>query len=430
MHSLSEYKSLDYYAALQQAQQAYRKAGIYETFLALDLKQTLSEPQSIESITEHLDLDRGALSRFLHAAANLNLAEKRGEKFVAKKNSPSYSRESSLVLFWLFNSNLIDVLKNGAKSQEQLIRAWGGYDAEKLALAVKYNLIAQNHGGSYAIPASTSTYLLSGSPNYIGPRIKHFEKIMNPMFSVKGLLGALKTGKSQWETFFNKKVTHPFALYQDNPVLLDIFTNGLYQLNTDDDKVIVENLVIEDVKSVLDVGGGSGAFALQLLNNHYSIEHIDIYELPDAIRILKKTFSKYNPHESRINFISGSFFEKTKEGNLAGLPLTRQYDLIVLGWILHDWNDERNIHILKRILMHLKPNKILVILEALLPDSRISDVCYSDMAMLLQTEGRERTYSEYKQLLLHSGYTNISTMQTNTRRQAITATKPSIDGHI
>ncbi len=410
---------INYQYVLLECQQAYRKAAVYDAFLELNLKTILNVPRFAEDVAKQLELNSDALSRFLHAAAHLGLVKKTDKKFMAIINGPSYSKDSSIVLFWLFNSKLADALKFRPKSFNEL----SDYGREMLEAVVKNNLIIQDEHKKYSIPVATRKYLLSDSLDYIGHRIKHFEKIMFPMFSVKGLVGALKTGKSQWSAFFNNEVTHPFALYKDNPVLLEIFTNGLHQLNTDDDKAIVSKLKIDGIKSILDVGGGSGAFVLQILKKCEPIEYVDIYELPDAIPLMKKTFYKYSPKESRVRFVPGSFLEPTKDGNLSGIPSSQQYDLIILGWILHDWTDKTNIEILKRVFYHLKPSKKIVILEAILPENKISDVCFSDMAMLLQTEGRERTFSEYKQLLFTSGFSNISTNKTDTRRQAITATR-------
>jgi acetylserotonin O-methyltransferase len=416
---------IDYQKALSESEQAYRKAAIYETFLELRLHIILTKSLTADEIATRLALNYDALNRFLHAAAYLGLLEKFSDRFLLTKEIPFYCEESSIALFWILNSKVADILKLRSKPLDRLVKALPGDDSvlnnSMIASCVRHNLIIQGENGNYSIPNSTKKYLLPDSSEYIGHQIKFFEKVVFPMFNLKGLMGALKTGRSQWFTIYGNKITNPFELYRDDPILLETFTNGMHQLNAKDNREIVNNLNLEDIKTVLDVGGGSGSFALQLLERFKSIEQVDIYEVPDAIPLMEKTFQKYASQESKVHFIPGSFLERTTKGNLAGLKIHQQYDLIVLGWILHDWSDETNIEILKRLSTHLKPNKKLIILEAILPENKISEICQADMTMLLQTEGRERTFSEYQKLLLISGFKDITFVKTETKRQAIIA---------
>ncbi len=425
-----ETRKIDYLAILTECQQAYRKAAVYDTFLALKLGTILHSVPDLEEVAKKTDLNLNALSRFLHAAASLGLVLKINGRFVPVENCAVYTKESSIALFWLFNSKLPDFLKNKAKSLNEIIKAYPNLDTVMFSFVISYHLIIKNENDTYSVPDETKKYLLSDSPDYIGHRIKHFEKIMFPMFSVKGLLGALKTGKSQWGAFFGNEVTHPFDLYKNDPALLETFTNGMHQLNLDDNKTVLDTIKLKDIKTVLDVGGGSGAFVLKLLEQNNSIEKVDIYELPDAIPLMEKVFQKYAPNEARVRFVGGSFMQETKENNLSGLNPEHQYDLIVLGWILHDWSDETNINILRRILNHLKETKTLLILESILPENRVGAASLADLTMLLQTEGRERMFSEYKNLLFLSGFNDVSTMPCESRRQPIMASRPAITSHL
>lgn len=410
--------------ALLESRRAFRNAAVYETYCALAIEKILAEAKSPIEVAQSLSLNADATSRYLHAVASLGLCRKTAEgKFIAVNDNIVYSNSSSLCLFWLIRNKLPDFLAETPQSLEQLRNKLPLLISNNLMLntAVENQLLILDNCNNYAVPEETKKFLLSNSSDYIGPMITHFEKIMFPMFSVTGLKGALQTGKSQWGTFFESKVTNPFMLYRDNPLLLETFTQGMHQLNTLDDEVIVNKLPLTNVSNVLDVGGGSGAFAIQLLKQSKSITKIDIYELPDAIPLMQAVFKKYAPTETRVQFIPGSFLEKTSEGGLAGLPLSQLYDLITLAWILHDWSYETNLQILKEVFMHLKPNGRLVILEAILPENRLGEVTMADITMLLQTEGKERTFLEYKGLLQQAGFKEVEWLHTDTRRQALIA---------
>lgn len=54
-----------------------------------------------------------------------------------------------------------------------------------------------------------------------------------------------------------------------------------------------------------------------------------------------------------------------------------------------------------------------------MPNNRLGAATMSDITMLLHTEGRERTFSEYKSLLEQTGFKNIQIVPSATSRQAI-----------
>ncbi|KAM4731668.1 acetylserotonin O-methyltransferase isoform 3-T3 [Anableps anableps] len=97
--------------------------------------------------------------------------------------------------------------------------------------------------------------------------------------------------------------------------------------------------------------------------------------------------------------LGGDFFKDS-------LPVA---DLFILARILHDWTDERCIELLCRIHKACKPGGGVLLVEALLNEDGsgpLTAQLYS-LNMLVQTEGRERTSSQYAALLAASGFTNI-----------------------
>lgn len=404
-------------SALTNAQQAYRLAAVYETTKALTLT---AQFQSAQMIAKKHNLNVDATRRFLNAAVSLGLLERNDgtEKYALNgADAPQFSNQSSLILFWLIRHKIPDLLAKRPKTLSELKTENNGCNEAQLLSAVKYELL-RNDGDQYALPEETKEYLLSTSEKYIGPMVQHFERVMFPMFSVDGLFSALKSGKSQWGRFFDKHVTNPFTLYQNEPKLLDTFTRGMHQLNITDNAALVPTLSIADAKTMLDVGGGSGALAIEILKHHKALQ-IDIYEFYDAVPLMKTIFYDYTPNETRVRFISGCFLEDNT--SLVGLNENTQYDLITLAWILHDWADETCISILEKIRMHLTPDGQLIILEAILPENRLGQPTMHDLAMLLQTEGKERTFVDYKSLLYKAGFKTVNWTPTETKRQAIIA---------
>jgi O-methyltransferase domain len=146
------------------------------------------------------------------------------------------------------------------------------------------------------------------------------------------------------------------------------------------------------------VGGGRGHFAAAVLEAHPELEGtvFDVPEVADGARehLLESDLG------DRIAAIGGSFFEALPSG----------YDLHILKWILHDWNDESCLKLLAACRAALPEHGRLVVVEHLLPDAvpasgRLHPAIAMDLVMLVNfADARERTLDEYEQLLAGGGF--------------------------
>jgi ubiquinone/menaquinone biosynthesis C-methylase UbiE len=411
-----------YKDALFASRVAFRKAAIYETFISLGMDKLLAIPHFEYEVAMKLNLNGDAISRFLYALASLGLvAQKESGEFYTCKDIPIFTEESSLILLKLINNKILDILDSAPKNFEEIL-AKTNMPVDELQFldqAVKYKLL-DKQANYYKLPLETRNLLISNSSEYIGPMIEYLEKIAMPTFTSEFLIAGLQSGQSQWQKYLGDKATHPFDLYKKYPELLETFTFGMHKLNENDNNQVVQNLssILEDVNTVLDIGGGSGCLALAL-KKYSKINTIDIYELPDAIATLKTVFNKYANNKDGINYIAGSFLESLSSGGLQGLNSDNKYNMATLSWILHDWNDKTALEILKKLYYHVENKGKIIILESVLPESRIGSATIGDLTMLLHTEGRERTFEEYKKLLENVGFTGVTLMSNNTNRQAI-----------
>ena len=100
---------------------------------------------------------------------------------------------------------------------------------------------------------------------------------------------------------------------------------------------------------VVDVGGSTGAFAMELTKTVPSI-NVVVQDLPEVIDRARAT--KRQSVSGQVTFQSQNFFtEQTRKGA----------DIYFLRMILHDWPDKYCIRILKNLIPALKPNaKILI----------------------------------------------------------------------
>jgi hypothetical protein len=93
-----------------------------------------------------------------------------------------------------------------------------------------------------------------------------------------------------------------------------------------------------------------------------------------------------------IDVVAGSFFESVPDGG----------DAYVLKWILHDWEDEESVAILRTV--RRTGATVLVIERLVAPPNEGPETKLTDLLMLVGPGGRERTLEEYRVLFEAAGY--------------------------
>jgi hypothetical protein len=100
------------------------------------------------------------------------------------------------------------------------------------------------------------------------------------------------------------------------------------------------------------------------------------------------------PVADRVEVVGGSFFESVPEGG----------DAYVLKWIIHDWEDPEAIRILRVCREAMGADATLLMIERDLgPPNAEPEAKFSDLNMLVNPGGRERTWDEYASLCEQAG---------------------------
>lgn len=157
---------------------------------------------------------------------------------------------------------------------------------------------------------------------------------------------------------------------------------------------------IGDARRVIDVGGADGAVLVRLLQLQPQLHAVlfDRAEMMEGAR----TRVEQTGLGDRCELVAGDFFESIPAGG----------DVYLLSWILHDWDDEQALGIL-RVLRDAGARRLLIA-ETPLPSRAVAaesvhtglvaDAYTLDMQMLLLTGGCERTTEEYRALLAQAGF--------------------------
>ena len=121
--------------------------------------------------------------------------------------------------------------------------------------------------------------------------------------------------------------------------------------------------------------------------------HGILFDAPEVIEGAKALVANSGVGD-RCELIGGDFFQSMPTGG----------DAITLKWIIHDWNDEQSVAILKNCHRALPENGKLILIEAVVPSTDEPHFSkFIDLNMLVMTGGRERTAEEFGKLYEDSG---------------------------
>jgi hypothetical protein len=111
-------------------------------------------------------------------------------------------------------------------------------------------------------------------------------------------------------------------------------------------------------KTLCDVGGATGLLSIEVAKQYPHL-HCTSFDLPPVEPIAQKHIAAAGLSD-RIRTASGDFFKD---------PLPKA-DVITMGMILHDWNLEKKMHLIRSAYDALPAGGALIAIEALIDDER------------------------------------------------------------
>jgi hypothetical protein len=144
---------------------------------------------------------------------------------------------------------------------------------------------------------------------------------------------------------------------------------------------------------VVDVGGGHGAFLAAVLAGHPATRGVlfdQAHVVADAASVLEAAGVS-----DRCEVVAGSFFDTVPPGG----------DAYLLKAIVHDWEDDDAVRILRNIRAAIADTgTVLVVERELGAPNENPDAKFSDLNMMVGPGGRERTGDELATLFAAGGF--------------------------
>ena len=257
-----------------------------------------------------------------------------------------------------------------------------GTDRLLNALAALGFLLKRN--GKFMNFPGISEYLVKGESGYMG-NLHHTNSLWDRWSS---LTEAVKNGGSIYKKSINNR----------GKEWLEDFIAAMHYRGIAQAKILSMMIDLSNVKRMLDIGGGSGAYSMMFIEKYKDIKAV-LFDLPNVIPIAKKYIEKNNKNES-FSFITGDYLTD---------DFGTGYDLIFLSAIVHINSFEENRVLIKKCVDALNSKGQIVINDFIMDEDRIEPKVGVMFALNMLTstlKGDTYTKSEiegwFKEAGLHS----------------------------
>ena len=216
----------------------------------------------------------------------------------------------------------------------------------------------RGEGARYRNTADTAAFLDANSPQYIGGVLEMANARLYRFWN--GLTEALQTGQPQNEIKHTGRSMFD-ELYRD-PGRLEQFMRAMSGISSGNFHALAQKFDFSPYQTVCDVGGATAQLSIILAERHPHL-HCLSFDLPVVEPIAKRAINRAGVGD-RVTTASGDFLSQS-------LPRS---DVITMGMILHDWNLERKLHLIRAAYEALPPGGVFIVVENLIDDERRENV--------------------------------------------------------
>jgi SAM-dependent methyltransferase len=205
------------------------------------------------------------------------------------------------------------------------------------------------------------------------------------------LLHSVRTGEPATDRILGATLFDYYAQHLDESA---VFDEAMTSISTVESEAVAASFDFSGVGTLADVGGGRGYLLATILRANPALKGV-LFDLPHVVAGAPPLLREQGV-EPRVRVEGGSFLERAPEGA----------DAVVMKHILHDWNDDDSIRILRHCHRALPPGGRLFVVEAVVPPpGERGWAKLLDLEMLAITpRGRERTEREYAALFEKGGF--------------------------
>ena len=331
----------------------------------------------------------------------------------AAANKPVLEQPASLQMlqivggFWISRAvhviaklGIADLLKTGPKTAEELASATKMHAPSLFrvlrALASVGVLNATEDGRFSQTPVSET--LVTDAPGSL--RWFAVSELGQEHYPAWGnLMHGVKTGEIAFDNFFGVDV---WKYFQQNPEDAAVFNDSMSGMTAAANEAIKSAYDFSGFETVIDIGGGHGGLITEILKNNPEVKGV-LFDAPTVIDGARPKLEAAGVAD-RCETVAGDFFKSVPGGG----------DAYILKWIIHDWNDDKAIAILKNCRNQIDRTGKLILVDCVVPEGNEPHFSkFIDLNMMVMTGGRERTEKEFAQLLAAADFKLLRVIHTD-----------------
>ncbi|MGD9646594.1 MAG: methyltransferase [Pirellulales bacterium] len=204
------------------------------------------------------------------------------------------------------------------------------------------------------------------------------------------LIYSLQTGKPAFDHLYGQPIFEYLATHPESARNFDAAMTAVHGSET---AQMLAAYDFSGISTLADIGGGNGSLISMVLGKYPKLRGI-LYDIDHVVARAKPRLEAAGVAD-RCQTIAGNFFESVPAGA----------DLYLMRHIIHDWDDERSIKILKHCRAVLPAGGKLLLIEAVIPPGNTPSFGkLIDINMLVMPGGKERTADEYRALYQAAGF--------------------------
>jgi acetylserotonin N-methyltransferase len=318
----------------------------------------------------------------------------------------------SKTMFTAVRLGVFETLSNTPRSAESLAKELNLDESALVRLLSGCTTLGlvYSQSGVFHNTAAAERFLVNASPDTLAGYITYSDQSLYPLWG--RLDDAVREGTNRWNQVFGSRQAL-FDHYFRDDASAGNFLGGMHGFGQLASASVVRAFDLSRFELLVDLGGATGHLCTAACEAWPHLR-ATVFDLPAVEKFALRHIAK-SPAAGRISFHAADFFTDP-------LPSSSLY---ALGRILHDWNDEKIKMLLGKIVTALPAGGALLIAETLLNDDKSGPIysAMQDLNMLVCTEGRERTRSEYISLLQSAGFSRVDFKETGSLVDAILAIK-------
>lgn len=293
------------------------------------------------------------------------------------------------MLYEVTNLGIADLIDERPRAASALADATGVHPRalyRVLRALAGVGIFAEDEAGNFHLTPVGAT-LRRNAPDSMRAMIlselsgEHFDAWTN-------LAQSIKTSEIAFDHKYGEDV---WAYYAKTPERAAIFNESMTNVSENTNAAVVAAYDFSSIKTLVDIAGGHGSLLAGILNANPHLHGV----LFDQPHVVNGAEAKLASLANRCEIVGGNMFEAVPSGA----------DAYMMKWIIHDWNDERSLTILKNIHRAMSENGKLLLIEMVVPPG--NDMHFAkllDVNMLVMTGGCERTETEYAELFAQAGF--------------------------